>query len=1095
MKIRSLKNTVSCYLMAVLFGGALVAHAAISEYEPTRADPLLESFRWHLIPELTGAGLRVMAEGPDGVMWFGVDEGVLSYDGLNWKSYGAAEGIEGPVLAICTTTDGRVFAANDRSIKVLRGEVMRQVFPTQGDWKGKIYRLTSTADGSVWAGTDFGFLRYKDGKLTAYGPRECLDLQWNVVPGVKFQAMPSLQLGEDGMFPVYHVEPDLDDKVLIRARDGIFTCGYAGQKSDEADCRRVSDIQKLWHPISSAVVCRAKDGSIWGLGDAGLVARIGPEGTREWDLRKLLNGDVTVSITEAQDGSIWVGGQGSLFRYENDSWRLYSQPKVPIGGAARITLLASSDGALWIASTQNDVYRVDYSDSRWLTLQDLNFGAETPDGKLWFISKQGQVVCSDQQMKTWRIYTADDGLPDAPVTLYCTEKGQLWVAGSQGQDAAVAHFDSEKWHTKTFPTLSWGIDYRSVFKANDGSLWFGSAANAISQREQLGGILRYDPALGEPTDDDAWQKVNLPEPRTSTYGIGQTADGRMWFGGLELYAYDPQTNQRIKDLQPPFPLDVRIEEIHTTPDHRLWIATRNYGVAGYDGQTWRLFDVAHGLLHNTIIDVTELAGGQVLLSTDRDISRFDGASWTTNALPKEFNMRREGGQFQQTADGAIWISISSRGWKRRALDRDIYKSEEQEFWTCRYVPEQDSPSTEVTQFEAEISPRGNTSISWSGADRWHATDQEGLRYSYRFDGGDWSHYMPDTQHVFTSLESGSHTFEVRSRDMDFNVDPNPPKIQFQVAAPLGRQPWFIGLIAITSLALLTSLRVYAARKRTKELEGLNQQLRLEMNHRRNAELTARASKEQLRQINSELEQRVAQRTSELQETNAELESFAHSVSHDLRAPLRAMEGFAIALAEDYGERLDDEGRDFVACIVDSARRLDTLINDLLSYSRLGRSHLSIQRVALNQVVDEVIEQLRSEIEERNASIHVDDCLPPVQGHQSTLVQVITNLVANALKFVAANETPCIRIWAEQRDCDITRLWVEDNGIGIDPSYHDRIFRIFERLHGVETFPGTGVGLAIVSRGCERLGGRCGVDSAAGRGSRFWIELPSAKAIA
>jgi signal transduction histidine kinase len=329
--------------------------------------------------------------------------------------------------------------------------------------------------------------------------------------------------------------------------------------------------------------------------------------------------------------------------------------------------------------------------------------------------------------------------------------------------------------------------------------------------------------------------------------------------------------------------------------------------------------------------------------------------------------------------------------------------------------------------------------------------------------------------------------------MDFNVDPDPPKIHFYVAAPLWRQLWFMGLITITSLALLTSLRVYSARRRNRELEGLNQQLRLEMDQRHKAEQAVRSSEELLRKINAELEERVAQRTSELQETNAELESFAHSVSHDLRAPLRAMEGFALALEEDYGESLDEEGRDFASRIVDSARRLDTLINDLLSYSRLGRTHLSIQRVYLGQVVEEVIDQHGTEIKRRNASIHVDDQLPAVTGHQATLVQVISNLVSNALKFVAANEAPCIRIWAERRDGDVVRIYVEDNGIGIDPSYHDRIFRIFERLHGIESFPGTGVGLAIVSRGCERLGGRCGVESAAGQGSRFWIELPKAEA--
>jgi signal transduction histidine kinase len=566
----------------------------------------------------------------------------------------------------------------------------------------------------------------------------------------------------------------------------------------------------------------------------------------------------------------------------------------------------------------------------------------------------------------------------------------------------------------------------------------------------------------------------------------------MWFGGLELYVYNYSTGARLKNLMPPFPVDVRIEDIYTTPDHRLWVATRNYGVASYDGKDWRLFNVANGLVHNTIIAVTELANGEVLSATDRDISRFDGDSWTAHALPDEFDMRREGGQFRQTKDGAIWIDIASRGWKRRALDRDIYNPEEQEFWTCRYVPERQPPTTTINQFEAEVSARGNTTISWTGADSWHVTDREGLRYSYRFDEGPWSHYTPETQHIFTSLPSGDHTFEVRARDMDFNVDPHPPKIEFHVAAPLLKQPWFVGLLTFTALAVLTSVRMYSSRQRAQELEQLNRQLRLEMEQRHKAELAVRASEEELRRINTDLEERVIQRTAELQETNAELESFAHSVSHDLRAPLRAMEGFALALEEDYGDLLDEEGRDFAARIVDSARRLDTLINDLLSYSRLGRTHLSIQRVDLRRAIDESIEDLKADVAERNASIEVEDPLPEVKAHQATLVQVISNLLSNALKFVEAHKQPHVRIWAEQTNVDTIRLWVEDNGIGIDPAYCDRIFRIFERLHGVETFPGTGVGLAIVSRGCERLRGRCGVESAVGRGSRFWIELPMAK---
>jgi len=236
-----------------------------------------------------------------------------------------------------------------------------------------------------------------------------------------------------------------------------------------------------------------------------------------------------------------------------------------------------------------------------------------------------------------------------------------------------------------------------------------------------------------------------------------------------------------------------------------------------------------------------------------------------------------------------------------------------------------------------------------------------------------------------------------------------------------------------------------------------------------------------------LERRVVERTSELHERNTELDDFAHSVSHDLRAPLRAIDGFSAALREDYGDRMDKTGMKYLQHIVDSARRMDTLINDLLAYSRLGRKELRMLPMNLSLVVTEAQQILKSEIVRSGATINVDLPLPPVMGHAATALQIVTNLLSNAMKFVAPGLPSEIHVWAEQRGKAI-RLWVEDNGIGIDASKQERIFLTFERLHGVETYPGTGIGLAIVSRGCQRLGGTCGVESTPGKGSRFWIEL-------
>lgn len=241
------------------------------------------------------------------------------------------------------------------------------------------------------------------------------------------------------------------------------------------------------------------------------------------------------------------------------------------------------------------------------------------------------------------------------------------------------------------------------------------------------------------------------------------------------------------------------------------------------------------------------------------------------------------------------------------------------------------------------------------------------------------------------------------------------------------------------------------------------------------------------QLNETLEQRVLERTAQLEEANEELQAFAYSVSHDLRAPLRAMQGFAEALLEDYEDILDELGKEYATRIVTSAQRLENLIQDLLAYSRLTRSNLQLKVIDLTSIMSEVMTQIETDLTQTQAQINIQSPLPEVIGHRPTLVQVIANLLINAMKFVGNGVQPQITVWAEMRG-ECVRLWVEDNGIGISPEHQKRIFRVFERLHGMETYPGTGIGLAIVRKGIDRMGGSVGVESRLGQGSRFWIEL-------
>ncbi len=240
----------------------------------------------------------------------------------------------------------------------------------------------------------------------------------------------------------------------------------------------------------------------------------------------------------------------------------------------------------------------------------------------------------------------------------------------------------------------------------------------------------------------------------------------------------------------------------------------------------------------------------------------------------------------------------------------------------------------------------------------------------------------------------------------------------------------------------------------------------------------------------ESEQRHRTLATQLQHANQELESFAYSVSHDLRAPLRTMQGFAYALLQDYGEQLPEEARDYANRIVASGQQSEQLINDLLAYSRLSFERLELMPVDLRAVVDSAREQIQGDLDARNANLTVEDPLPGVRGNLTALVQVVANLLSNAVKFVPEDRTPDIRVRTEERE-DSIRLWVEDNGVGVPEGQEERIFGMFERLIESGDRPGTGIGLAIVRRGLQHIGGECGVERRAEGGSAFWIDVPKA----
>jgi signal transduction histidine kinase len=259
----------------------------------------------------------------------------------------------------------------------------------------------------------------------------------------------------------------------------------------------------------------------------------------------------------------------------------------------------------------------------------------------------------------------------------------------------------------------------------------------------------------------------------------------------------------------------------------------------------------------------------------------------------------------------------------------------------------------------------------------------------------------------------------------------------------------------------------------------------DITERKRADDALRQAKDQLADQAGKLEALVVERTAKLQGTIAELQAFSYSVSHDLRAPLRSMQGFAKILVDDYSSKLDEQGVTYLQQIMRSSSRLDRLIQDVLSYSKVLHAKGLARPVALDGLVRDIIATYPNG---HKAEFHVQGKLPTVIGNEAFLTQCFSNLLDNASKFVAAGTVPRVEIRAEDREPSMVRVWIEDNGIGIAAENQDRVFRMFERINLAAEYEGTGIGLTIVRKAAERMGAQVGFESELGKGSRFWIQL-------
>lgn len=1036
--------------IAIMFWLPIQGRAA-KPYTPANIDPLTEPYRWQLITELSGKSCRCMVEDRNQTMWFGVKGGVLAYNGIHWQMHVIEELWQNePVVGLCAASDGSIYAGSPKGIcRFSQGKWqnlnIHLDFADTLDYPNNKYPILETADHSIWIGTHQGLLRIQNQQMALHRPEGIFPSS-----GKKTLAYVNETLANLPLCNVYSLFFEKPNYLWVGLTDGSIFRLFSNDSAPNPIWKKMDDLPHFNKGEFPSIIKNKNDvyvvnqesqrgisifnGAAWHYMDPGVLFGVD---------------NIHTDLLSTQDGSLWVGGLEHLYVLKNSQWQIYDATELPLP-ANRLFLYETHDGTLWIGGLGSEIWRVDLSTLRWTTLKELNYQGESRTGDKWFLTYDGRIVVCDNAMRNWRSFDVSDGLMDTPTAILIARNDRIWAAGSHGQTAATAFFDGRKWQRQLHSKLGWGIDYRAVYETRDGSVWFGvsSDPDIVAQRGYIGGLTRCRPPFADSLRFE-YHYFNEQFSLYGIYAIGQGADDRLWAGQLGLYQYDEEKNHWQKITSPRGLVENFIDCMFSTSGGDLWFGSRSNGLFWLNGKTgqWTNFTAENSLSSNTIVSICCQSDSSVWVATDQDICHFDGKSWVANVFPAHIKMTSSGGSMRMAADGSLWINQLSRIWNRRALYPTAkIRQSKNSFRTIRYQPDKQPPETVITFSQDRISQPGNVLLSWSAHDSWKATPDQQLRYSYRMDGQPWSDYTTKTSEIFLAVADGNHTFAVRARDRDLNVDPTPAQISFYVMPPTWRQTWFIALI-IAFLATISAfvLRLIHRNRIIRELSDARQKL-------------------------------------------------FTNVSHEFRTPLTLLLGPLQQMRKILHR--DHPLRQQVELMQRNGLRLLRLVNQVLDFQKIeaGRLYLEPSLDDVMGFISQIASSFDSIAKEKRITFQVE--ISPVAYRASfdpdKLEKIIYNLLANAFKFTSPKGQVHLKavIAADHQPDPRLEMVIRDSGIGIPQK---ELTNIFDRFYQVDNHAhrhrgGTGIGLNLVKELVSLHNGTIRVESEENKGTTFYVTL-------
>ncbi|MCP3961446.1 MAG: hypothetical protein GY719_26680 [bacterium] len=1066
---------------AALVIGLLLWTTPLQALTPGKAVDQYQLDVWGADEGLPNSSVWAILQTADGYLWLATYAGLARFDGVRFTVFNAGNTpamTNDTIYDLAEGPDGSLWVGTYGGglIRLRDGEWTRYT-TREGLLDDRVWVLEQSRDGSLWIGTENGLARLqlspslpqgtsRDDRWTSYTAREGLaaELVWDLhedrAGGLWIATASGLHRLQDGTIRTYTTRDGLgDDEIVTLGEDleGNLWVGTGGGLSRLDGGSFVSYTTEHGLPGADLETIQAdRDGNLWLATLGGGLVRLGsPSGTAKpgtpsggplvFEQRAELSTGSLEGILEDREGNLWIGSYGLGLTRLRDTPITTDSTRWGLPNDRVATVYGDREGNLWIGTRGSGLTRLESGGSVTYTTddglasnvvnsihqrRDASLVVGTDAGWSWWVPPEG-----DQWGQGGRFATPDVSelsLPYFPEVYVIEEdrRGRLWLGT---ESAGLLALDADR--IVTF-SMSQGLPHNTVwalFEDRRHDLWIGTN----------GGLAKL--SLGPDAELKDAEVTSRQLPSVSATTFYEDSEGTLWIGtwanGLLRYRQGEFVSYSSEDGLP----SSTIYQIVEDDQAHLWLLL-DLGIARVakkqlDDHARGAVAELHARLFNSLDGMTSYAG-------------------LGGAQPAGFKSR-DGEILFPTVGGLVSIEPSSiRGNPippEVIIERVVVDGE----------PASSEPATRLSRLNLPPG-RGELELHFTGVS---FSKPEEVRFKYRLDGYDEQWIDAGTRRVayYTNLAPGAYRFRVTAANEDGVWSETGAQLTFHLEPRFYQTLIFI-VASFFGLSLvlgggISQWRNRRISRRNQALEELDQQ-----RQRFVAELEAK--------------------NAEVKAKNEELERFTYTVSHDLKSPLVTIRGFAGLLKAKAAAGEGDTMEQDLERIDDAAAKMGELLDDLLELSRIGRVINRPREVALVEVAHEAVARVAGPIAERGTELEIFPGLPVVSGDPPRLLEVLQNLVENAVKYMGDQPRPLVEIGV-RRGADEAVVYVRDNGMGIAPDDHEKIFGLFARLD--EQSEGTGIGLALVKRIVDAHGGRIWVESEGrGRGSAFCFTLPEAK---